>query len=130
MPMEDSYRDHADTYADFSQDNPVNKCYDRPAILSLAGDVNGLRVLELGCAAGHLTERLAEAWRWNGVPVTAHMYRRSFSSIFAALRDSGFRVDVVDEPQPVDLPEAMDSGVRAALVSAPVFLFVSATLRG
>jgi predicted TPR repeat methyltransferase len=34
--------------------------YDRPAILRLAGEVAGRRVLELGCAAGVLTGQLAD----------------------------------------------------------------------
>jgi len=36
----------------------VNAHYDRLAILRLAGDISGKRVLELGCAAGLLTEQL------------------------------------------------------------------------
>lgn len=59
--MSEVYRTLADTYARFSVDNPVNAHYDRPAILRLAGDVRGRRVLELGCAAGLLTEQLADA---------------------------------------------------------------------
>lgn len=60
MSMIDVYRTLADTYARVSVDNPVNAHYDRPAILHLAGDVQGKRVLELGCAAGLLTEQLAD----------------------------------------------------------------------
>lgn len=56
--MNDVYREHADTYADFSADNPVNARYDRPAILSLTTSLQGKAVLELGCAAGLLTEQL------------------------------------------------------------------------
>ena len=59
--MSEVYRTLADTYARFSADNPVQTHYDRPAILRLAGDLRGRRVLELGCAAGLLTEQLAEA---------------------------------------------------------------------
>lgn len=54
------YREHADTYADWSPRNPVNCYYDRPTILRLAGDLNGKRVLELGCAAGVLTAQLVD----------------------------------------------------------------------
>ncbi len=39
---------------------PPNAHYDRPAILQLAGDVTGKRVLELGCASGVLTAQLVE----------------------------------------------------------------------
>ncbi|MFF4593790.1 class I SAM-dependent methyltransferase [Amycolatopsis sp. NPDC001319] len=54
------YRDHADVYARFAEHSAANSLYDRPAILRLAGDVAGKRVLELGCAGGGLTARLAE----------------------------------------------------------------------
>ena len=57
--MHEVYRRLADTYARVSVDNPVNAHYDRPTILRLAGDLQGKRVLELGCAAGLLTEQLA-----------------------------------------------------------------------
>lgn len=61
MVMADSYRRWADSYARLSAVNPVQTHYDRPAILALAGDIRGKRVLELGCAAGGLTEQLADA---------------------------------------------------------------------
>lgn len=54
------YRDHADVYADFAESSLPNAVYDRPAILRLAGDVRGKRVLELGCAAGGLTTQLID----------------------------------------------------------------------
>jgi SAM-dependent methyltransferase len=60
MSMREVYRTLADTYARFSVDNPVNAHYDRPNIIRLAGDLQGKRVLELGCAAGLLTEQLAD----------------------------------------------------------------------
>lgn len=60
MSMREVYRTLADTYARFSEDNPVNAHYDRPSIIRLAGDLQGKRVLELGCAAGLLTEQLAD----------------------------------------------------------------------
>jgi hypothetical protein len=54
------YSDHAEAYAAFCQHSAPNAHYDRPAILRLAGDVTGKRVLELGCAAGVLTEHLVD----------------------------------------------------------------------
>lgn len=230
MSMDAIYRDHADTYARFSVENPVNADYDRPAILGLAGDVRAKRVLELGCAAGLLTEQLvqrgadvlaldreprlvahaterlgdrarfqvadleqpldgvptgsvdvvvaslvlhyiedwgpllaelhrclrpngalvfsvhhpitgwnrsdrtdyhrielvSETWNWDGETVIAQMYRRPLSDIFGQLRRAGFLVDTVDEPHPVTLPLEMDDGMRVALTTTPVFLFVRA----
>lgn len=54
------FKTYADVYAAFADKNPVNRDYDRPAILRLAGDLDGKRVLELGCAAGGLTRHLLD----------------------------------------------------------------------
>jgi SAM-dependent methyltransferase len=54
------FRTYADVYAAFSDRNPVNRDYDRPAILRLAGNLADKHVLELGCAAGGLTRHLIE----------------------------------------------------------------------
>lgn len=54
------FKDYASAYAAWSAKNPVNCDYDRPTILRLIGDIDGKRVLELGCAAGALTELLVE----------------------------------------------------------------------
>jgi len=48
----------------------------------------------------HRTELISEQWDLDGHVVAVQMYRRPFSAIFSQLRDSGFTVDVVDEPQP------------------------------
>jgi GrpB-like predicted nucleotidyltransferase (UPF0157 family) len=54
------YDEFSEAYADHAADNPYQALYDRPAILKLAGPVAGKRVLDVGCAAGHLTAKLAE----------------------------------------------------------------------
>ncbi|GAB3433239.1 class I SAM-dependent DNA methyltransferase [Actinophytocola sediminis] len=56
----DPFQAHPDTYARWAERGPVNAHYDRPAILRLAGDLRGKRVLELGCAGGSLTELLVD----------------------------------------------------------------------
>ena len=224
------YRQHADAYARFCEHSLPNAAYDRPAILRLAGDVAGRRVLELGCAAGTLTQQLAdhgadvlaldreprmaaltrrrlagrarvevadlqqplamvpdacidlvvaslvlhyipdwrpllaelhrcltpggalvfsihhpitgwqlsgkadyhrtelisELWDWDGQPVTARMYRRPISAIFSQLRDAGFTVDIVDEPQPEAADQTSNPEVIKILQTQPVFLFIKA----
>lgn len=60
MPATSLFKDHADIYADWSARNPVNCRYDRPTILRLAGELAGKSVLELGCAAGVLTDQLLQ----------------------------------------------------------------------
>ncbi|MFI6367973.1 class I SAM-dependent methyltransferase [Nocardia sp. NPDC050630] len=45
-------------FATLATDNAYNAHTDRPAMLRLAGDVKSLRVLDLGCGAGHLAAEL------------------------------------------------------------------------
>jgi ubiquinone/menaquinone biosynthesis C-methylase UbiE len=55
---------------DYSADNATgsyNAFYERPATISLLGDVSGQRVLEIGCGAGPLTSWLVD----HGATVTA-----------------------------------------------------------
>ncbi|MDT7727329.1 MAG: hypothetical protein QOI21_3905 [Actinomycetota bacterium] len=54
------YDEFSEAYANHAADNPYQALYDRPAILKLAGPVVGKRVLDVGCAAGHLSAKLAE----------------------------------------------------------------------
>lgn len=48
----------AATYAAHAADSPYNAHYDRPAVLALAGEVAGLRVLDAGCGPGLYAEEL------------------------------------------------------------------------
>ena len=57
----------ASTYAEDNAGNAWNACYERPATISLLGDVGERRVLEIGCGAGSLTTWLVD----QGAQVTA-----------------------------------------------------------
>lgn len=52
------YDQFADSYADENENSLFNRWYERPEILRLVGDVDGLRVLDAGCGHGPLIERL------------------------------------------------------------------------
>ena len=52
------YDQMADVYAESADSHPVNFSYERPAMLAMAGDLDGRRVLDVGCAAGALSEML------------------------------------------------------------------------
>lgn len=54
------YDGFAGEYARSSASNSFNALYERPAILDLAGDVRGLRVLDAGCGAGLQAAELIE----------------------------------------------------------------------
>jgi SAM-dependent methyltransferase len=60
-PRPAPYDEFSDAYAAHAASNPYQALYDRPAILALAGAVAGKQVLDVGCAAGHLSSNLADA---------------------------------------------------------------------
>jgi 2-polyprenyl-3-methyl-5-hydroxy-6-metoxy-1,4-benzoquinol methylase len=57
----------ADEYAADNAESPMNAYYERPATISLIGEVEGLDVLEAGCGSGLLTAWLVD----HGAKVTA-----------------------------------------------------------
>jgi SAM-dependent methyltransferase len=107
------YRQHADVYARRSEHSLPNAAYDRPAILRLAGDVAGRRVLELGCAAGVLTQQLVD----RGASVLA-LDREPRMAALACQRLAGLaRVEVADLEEPLGMvPDAGIDLVVASLV--------------
>jgi SAM-dependent methyltransferase len=52
------YDSFAEAYAAENENNLVNSYYERPAMMALAGDVAGRRVLDAGCGSGPLTAAL------------------------------------------------------------------------
>ena len=51
----------ATEYSADNDDGVFNSLYERPAMLSMLGDVTGLRVLDIGCGAGQLSGALVDA---------------------------------------------------------------------
>ncbi|MEU7895197.1 methyltransferase domain-containing protein [Nonomuraea sp. NPDC049152] len=59
MPSKTAYHDAlGDYFAEHADISPYNAYTDRPAMLELAGDVAGARVLDVGCGAGHYAAEL------------------------------------------------------------------------
>ncbi len=56
----DTYEKLADSYSARAPTKPHNAYYERPATLSLLGDVAGKRVLDAGCGPGIYAEELAD----------------------------------------------------------------------
>ena len=56
----DSYEKMAEDYADHVDNKPWNADYERPATLSLVGEVKGERILDAGCAAGWYSKKFLE----------------------------------------------------------------------
>jgi SAM-dependent methyltransferase len=79
MPAETAYHDElGDHFAQLATTSPYNAYTDRPAMLELAGDVAGLRVLDVGCGAGHYAaELLARGAEVVGLDGSATMLRHA-----------------------------------------------------
>jgi SAM-dependent methyltransferase len=60
MALVNDYDSFARAYAGENENNLVNAHYERPAMVALAGDVAGCRVLDAGCGAGPLSAALRE----------------------------------------------------------------------
>lgn len=58
QPVANDYDGFAEAYAAETESNLINGYYTRPAILNLAGDVAGRRILDVGCGAGPLLASL------------------------------------------------------------------------
>ncbi|PWJ08149.1 SAM-dependent methyltransferase [Streptomyces sp. NWU49] len=54
------YDSFAEAYSAENEDNLVNAYYERPAMLALAGDVAGRRILDAGCGSGPLSAALRD----------------------------------------------------------------------
>ncbi len=60
MSTETNYDDFALAYSKENETSLLNAYYERPAILQMAGNITGRRVLDIGCGAGPLSQKLIE----------------------------------------------------------------------
>lgn len=100
-------------YQHHSDDSPYNAHYERPAMISLVGDVTGRRVLDVGCGPGALSEWLADhGASVIGIDVSPEMIR-----IASTRLDNRARFIVADATEPLSfLPSASVDLVVASLV--------------
>ncbi|MDQ1073238.1 class I SAM-dependent methyltransferase [Streptomyces canus] len=59
-PKVNDYNSFAEAYAAEIETNLINASYERPAMLALAGDVAGRRILDAGCGSGPLFAALRD----------------------------------------------------------------------
>ncbi|MEU7783759.1 GrpB family protein [Amycolatopsis sp. NPDC049159] len=106
------YDAFSESYATHAEKSVTNAWYDRPAIVELAGDVSGRRVLDVGCAAGHLSALLAaRGAEVLGVDASAGMVsvaQRKFGSVA--------RFEVADVTEPLALESGSFDVITASLV--------------
>jgi SAM-dependent methyltransferase len=60
QPVVNDYDSFAEAYAAANESSLINGYYVRPAVLDLAGDVAGRRILDVGCGAGPLLALLRD----------------------------------------------------------------------
>ncbi|MEV4693658.1 methyltransferase domain-containing protein [Micromonospora echinospora] len=124
----DHYDGFAGRYAAENESSLFNAYYERPAMLELAGDVRGRRILDAGCGAGPLSEALAargavvtgfdasparwrfpdadyfavaswsEEYDFDGQRATLTYWHRPLQAMTTAFTDAGFRLSVLSEP--------------------------------
>jgi ubiquinone/menaquinone biosynthesis C-methylase UbiE len=106
------YDDFAEAYAADNEVNLLNGHYERPAMLSLAGDVAGRRILDVGCGAGPLSAALRDRGAiMSGFDLSAEM-------LALARRRLGDDADltVADLAKPLPYADAAFDDVVASLV--------------
>lgn len=109
----DTYDLMAADYAAKNETGPFNALYERPATLSLLGDVAGKRVLDAGCGSGVLAaELVARGARVTGIEVSAGM-----ADLARERLDRDVPIQVADLAQPLDfLSDASFDTVVSSLV--------------
>ena len=111
-PGVNDYDSFAAAYAASSESNLANAYYEQPAMLALAGDVAGRRMLDAGCGAGPLLAALRD----RGAIVTG--FDKSAGMLKLARQRLGVDADlqVAELGTPLPFPDAAFDDVTASLV--------------
>jgi SAM-dependent methyltransferase len=111
-PRLNDYDSFAEAYTAENETSLINAYYNRPAILVLAGDVAGQRILDAGCGDGPLMAALRE----RGAVVTG--FDKSAGMLELARRRLGDDADlqVADLASPLPFPDGTFDDVIASLV--------------
>ena len=111
-PGINDYDSFAEGYTAANETGFVHACYERPAMLALAGDVAGRRILDAGCGSGPLLAALRE----RGAIVTG--IDKSAGMLEQARRRLGDDADlqVAELGSPLPFPDGTFNDVTASLV--------------
>lgn len=106
------YDEFAEAYSADNETNLLNGHYERPAMLNLAGDVDGRHILDAGCGSGPLSAALRD----KGALVSG--FDLSAAMIELARRRLGEDADVIvaDLAEPLPYADAAFDDVVASLV--------------
>jgi SAM-dependent methyltransferase len=106
------YDSFAEAYAAETEANLINGYYTRPAILDLAGDVAGRRILDVGCGAGPVLEALRD----RGAIVTGVDPSTKMLELARRRLGDGAALQRADLSYPLPFPDGAFDDVIAALV--------------
>ncbi|KAA2252462.1 class I SAM-dependent methyltransferase [Solihabitans fulvus] len=109
---ENDYDSFAEAYTAETETNLLNAYYARPAIVNLAGEVTGRRILDAGCGSGVVSAALRD----RGAVVTG--FDRSTKMVELARQRLGgdAALQVADVTGPLPYPDGAFDDVVAALV--------------
>ena len=111
MPKTD-YDDFAEAYSTFNEVSLLNGYYERPAMLNLAGDVDGRRILDAGCGSGPLSAALRE----RGALVSGFDLSTAMIELARARLGEDADLIVHDLAEPLPYPDAAFDDVVSSLV--------------
>jgi ubiquinone/menaquinone biosynthesis C-methylase UbiE len=106
------YDSFAEAYAAENENNLVNAYYERPAMLALAGNVDGHQVLDAGCGSGALTAALRD----RGAAVTGIDSSASMLAIARRRLGEDVPLGVVDLRNPLPFGNEVFDDIVASLV--------------
>jgi len=111
-PGANDYDGFAQAYAASNENNLINAYYERPAMLALAGDVAGRRILDAGCGSGPLLAALRD----RGAIVTG--FDKSAGMVELARQRLGDDAEllVAELGSPLPFPDDTFEDVTASLV--------------
>ncbi|MFF9126506.1 class I SAM-dependent methyltransferase [Streptomyces sp. NPDC014889] len=106
------YDSFAEAYSAENENNLVNAYYERPAVLALAGDVAGRRILDAGCGSGPLSAALRD----RGALVTGIDASAGMLELARRRLGDDVNLHVVDLRDPLPFDDGAFDDVVASLV--------------
>ncbi|MEU3987700.1 methyltransferase domain-containing protein [Streptomyces platensis] len=106
------YDSFAEAYAADNENNLLNGYYERPAMLALAGDVAGRRILDAGCGSGPLSAALRD----RGADVTGIDASAGMLALARRRLGDDAALRVVDLSDPLPFADGAFDDVVASLV--------------